>query len=468
MMNNLVLSILAVAQVGGIALPKPNVRSAISPVVKAVGFETHGGHGTVGGQEADGWIELSGPAPCETLCGTYINGKPSGGMTVQMTSSNTAAVKVQSVRVPTGETRTTLAVLTSGVSAATPVTISAWREGSAVQKTILNVTPTSLNGIKIDQSSVISGAPADCNVMFTGTPGPAGGVKATMTSSNPAAVQVPASVPLDAGKTFAAFDVKTAGVHTSTPVTIIASYSDVKVTSSLTVTPGVLVKFNGSPELNGVAPPSGAVIHLTSADPAHASVPATVTIPAGATKTTVAIITDHPDWSPHHVTISATYLGVTKTYDEIVWKNIKPDLAIKEVKLKDRGGAPITHPQDAQPYKVCVTIETLGRNGPVNYLYPSATTIGISVLSPNGTGASGGHESVVPVTLTAGGNPALHGGFSTADDYSTSWYDPVCIDVPGLPQPGSYADITLKVDSKNTIDETNEGNNAKKLRVTRQ
>jgi hypothetical protein len=464
MMNNLVLSILAVAQVGGIALPKKDLKSAVPPVVKAVGFETHGGHGTVGGQQADGWIELSGQAPCETLCGTYINGKPSGGMTVQMTSSDTAAVKVQSVRVPTGETRTTFAVLTSGVSAATPVTISAWREGSAVQKTILNVIPTSLNGLKIDPTSLIGGAAAHGALTFSGVPGAAGGVKATLSSSNPAAVQVPPTVSLDANKTVATFDLKTSAVASSTPVTITAAYGSGKPTAALTVTPAALAKFNGwNVELDGAAPSNGASVNLSSADPSHVSVAPTVNIPAGARIVTLSY-TDHNDWSEHRVTISVTYNGVTKTADHYVLKNLKPDLAISDVTLQDRFGTTIVHPADAQPYKMCVSMELLGAQGNGHYLKPASTSLGVSYMnSPTGTGASEGHDFDVPVAFTGSYPAAWYGGGDIV-----VWNPPVCIDMPGLPQPGSYTDVTLKVDSKNQTDETNEGNNSKKLRITRQ
>src|SRR5438067_2244790 len=190
MMLNLVLSILAAAQT-----------NTALPVVKAVGFGgtprmiARGSGGTVGGQEADGWVELSAPAPCVTHCGTYVNGKAAGGMMVNLSSSNPAVAKVQPstgmIMVPVGETRQTFTVITSGVSAPTSVTISAWREGSPAQTTTLNVIPPSLIGFTIDQTSLISGAAAHGTLKFSGTPATAGAVKATLASSNPAAVQVP-------------------------------------------------------------------------------------------------------------------------------------------------------------------------------------------------------------------------------------------------------------------------------------
>ena len=187
-MHTLVLSILAAVQIGGAAVTKVDANKVVPlPVVKAVGFGAgaSGGfgnkindqsskadtNGTVGGQEADGWVELSAPAPCVTMCGSHdLNGNPTGGMFVQVSSSNPSVAKVQApnglIRVSTGKTRQTFTVLTFGVSSPTRVTISAWREGSAPQTTTLYVVPPSLMGLAIDQVSVTGGIGAHGSVTF--------------------------------------------------------------------------------------------------------------------------------------------------------------------------------------------------------------------------------------------------------------------------------------------------------------
>lgn len=492
-MHNLVLSILAAALIGGVAVTKVDVNKVVQlPVVKAVGFgaatgvgvgvaarisdqsSRAGTDGTVGGQEADGWVELSAPAPCVTGCGTYVNGKPAGGMMVHISSSNPALAKVQTatglIVVPVGQTRTTFTVLTSGVSTPTRVTISAWREGSAPQTTTLNVVPPSLTGVTTDQTSLTGGSTAHGTLTFNGTPAAAGVVKATLSSSNPAAVQVPTTVSLDVSKTVATFDIKTSAVASSTPVTITATSGDRKPTAKLTVTPAVLASLDATVRLTGAAPPGGAVVTLSSADPARTSVPPTVTVPAGSTWVNFPF-TDHPDFSSHDVTVSATYNGVTMKSDHPVAANFKPDLAIKVVTLQDRFGNTITHPADAQPYKMCVTIELLGMDRWGNCLMPTSTALGVSYMnSPTGTGASAGHDFDVPVTFPTTSYSAGAPGWRLTDNArSVWWYEPpTCVDMPGLPQPGAYTDVTLKIDSKNTVDETNEGNNTHKLRITRQ
>jgi len=194
-------------------------------------------------------------------------------------------------------------------------------------------------------------------------------------------------------------------------------------------------------------------------------------IPTGASQVQVPVV-KHQDYSEHHVTLSASYNGVTKTFSDYVFAKIKPDLAIKEVTLRDRFGNVITHPQDAQTYKMCTAIELLGVNQYGEYQVPLSTILHVSYLSPTGTGTSVGHEFDVPVTLPITLLPT-NGYQFTSGSHSDSvgaiwWFDPTCIDMPGLPQPGAYTDVTLIVDPNNKNDESNTGNNSYKLRITRQ
>ena len=475
-----IILLLLVAAIPAVGAPPP------LPVVKSVSFgaiRTPGGGGVVGGQEARGTIELSGPAPCVDHCGTYVNGKAAGGMFVHVTSNNAVAAVQPStgmVLVPVGQVEQTFTVLTSGVANPTPVLVSAWREGSPAQTTTLNVLPPSLTSFTLDQSTVVAGSTAHGAVKFNGVPASAGAVVATVSSSNPAAAQVPANVALDANNTVATFDIKTSGVSGNTPVTITAAYRDRKESVPLMVNAAAFTKFDGgqgniAAELNGAAPSGGAAIALSSGNPNLVSVPAALVIPSGSSKAGIAV-TLHPDYSEHTVTITATYNGVTRKADEHLLANIKPDLAIKEVTLRDRFGNSITHPQDAQSYKMCVAIELIGVSKFGNYLYPLSTLLRVDYLSPTGTGTSAGHVFDVPINfpITASGGAFIfdeahtHGLPTATSTPDVIWFDPTCIDMPGLPQSGSYTDVTLTVDSNNKTDEANEGNNTYKLRVTRQ
>ena len=454
----------------------PKVKEALPlPTVKALGFgfgqtSPLGGRGAtvVGGQEATGWIELSGPAGCNINCGkVYTNGQPAGGMNVSLSSSNGTLAKVASiVFFHVGETRQTFTVLTSGVSAPTNVTISAWREGSPAQTATLQIVPPSLMGMSLDQSTLMSGASAHGTLTFNGTPASAGSIIVKLTSTNPAVTPVPNSVSLQPGNTVAAFDVKTTGVTADTSATITASQGDVKKTANVTVQPAKLIKFDGSVvQLNGAAPPSGAVVTLKSEDPDHVSVPPSVTIAGGSDKAGVQA-TEHRDYSNHSVKVSATYDGVTNNHTYSVLEYIKADLYFREVVVKDRFGNTVGEPKDSQPFKLCFTYG-LTDVDLFRTLRPTATALHVSYSAPTGTGTSVGREFDLPVTFSA----TYPAGWRYKDsDEKHWWYEPVtCIDMPGLPQPGSYTDVTLVINpNHNNPDEKGYGNNTKKQRVTRQ
>jgi len=182
----------------------------------------------------------------------------------------------------------------------------------------LSLNPTSVNG----------GNPSTGKVTLSG-PAPSGGAVVSLSSSNTSTATVSATLTVPAGATSATFVVNTLAATTSTPVTISASYAGMTQSASLTVTPqappgptltsltlnpdSVTGGFpsTGSVELSAPAPSGGALVSLSSSNTAVATVPQSVTIPAGATGatftvTTLAVATSMP------VTISASYAGVTR------------------------------------------------------------------------------------------------------------------------------------------------------------
>jgi hypothetical protein len=111
-------------------------------------------------------------------------------------------------------------------------------------------------------------------------------------------------------------------------VTISATYRGVTKTATLTVEVAKLTSLTLSPtevkgggstsnntiKLNGKAPTGGAVVTLTSGDPAVASGPSTATVPAGAEVIEFKITTVAVN-SQTVVSITATYNNVSKTAD---------------------------------------------------------------------------------------------------------------------------------------------------------
>src|SRR5206468_3784002 len=155
------------------------------------------------------------------------------------------------------------------------------------------------------------------NLVYLTGPAPSTGAVVTLSSAAPSAT-VPASVTVPAGATSARFNIATTNVAAPTSVTISASYGGVTKTATLTVNPVAVLSVVLSPTaltggatstsntvtLNGPAPPGGAVITLSSSLPC-ATVPNTVTAPAGATSVKFNVVTTAVAGATT-VTISAT------------------------------------------------------------------------------------------------------------------------------------------------------------------
>jgi trimeric autotransporter adhesin len=150
---------------------------------------------------------------------------------------------------------------------------------------------------------------------------PSGGQPYTLLSSNTAVAQVPASGTVAAGATSGTFNIINQYVSTSTTITLTATVNGTSKAVSYTVKPPVpeyiyatsMTVKSGATDLCGFqltanAPTGGATITLKSSNTALATVPATMSIGAGArranfTITTKALATQST------VTITGTYDG---------------------------------------------------------------------------------------------------------------------------------------------------------------
>jgi len=170
---------------------------------------------------------------------TLTAAAPSGGALVKLTSSNASAVSVPAnATVAAGATSATFTITAGTVGAATVVTLSATYSG--VNKTAsVTIEPTgkpavALSGITLSSGTISGGRSEYARVALTGA-APAGGVVVSLSSSNPKAASVPASVTVAAGDSSATFKITAGNVNTAVPVTLTASYSGISKTASLTV-----------------------------------------------------------------------------------------------------------------------------------------------------------------------------------------------------------------------------------------
>ena len=154
---------------------------------------------------------------------------------------------------------------------------------------------------------------------------PAGGAIVALASSNAALASVPASVTIAAGATSASFTVTTTVPAANSSAIISGTLNAVVRTATLNVTAPSLSSvslapasvFAGGPStgtvtLTAAAPAGGALIALSSNTPALASVPASVSIAAGATSATFAVTTT-PSALGASVIITGTYNAIART-----------------------------------------------------------------------------------------------------------------------------------------------------------
>jgi len=168
-----------------------------------------------------------------------------------------------------------------------------------------DTTGGAIASLRLAPNPVVGGLTVTGTVTLS-NPAPTGGATVTLTSTDATVAPVPATVVVPAGQTSATFTVTTA-VTAGTTVTITASYQGSSLQSGLVVLPSPTViipallklapaSVNGGDSsqatvvLSGPAPKGGLVVALSSSDPA-AQVPASITVPAGATSATFTVTT---------------------------------------------------------------------------------------------------------------------------------------------------------------------------------
>jgi hypothetical protein len=251
---------------------------------------------------------------------------PAGGAVVTLTSNNTNAATVPvSVTVPANATTVNFAIATKAVAAAATVTITATYSGVAKTAALTVNPPAALAGVTVTPTAV-TGTAGSTGKVTLGQAAPAGGAVVTLTSNNTNAATVPVSVTVPANATTVNFAIATKAVAAAAMVTITATYSGVAKTATLTVNPAgpaalAAVTMNpatmifgsvstGTVTLTAPAPAGGAVVALSSSEWVSFYLPASVTVPAGATSAQFHVTTAIGQAT---TIITASYNGVNKT-----------------------------------------------------------------------------------------------------------------------------------------------------------
>lgn len=177
-----------------------------------------------------------------------------------------------------------------GDASPTTAAVTAWSEvrSFTVSSAAAAIASVSLLG----RTSAFSGTDQVGELQLT-SPAPAGGAVIKLTSSQPGAAPVPATVTIPAGSAFAQFQFSYGQVTVPTAATITATFGTSTATVAITIDPPALKEIGPSPNritggaaasafigLNGAAPALGADVSLTSSSPL-AVPPSTVTVAAG-------------------------------------------------------------------------------------------------------------------------------------------------------------------------------------------
>ncbi len=177
----------------------------------------------VGGTSVTATVTLTSPAP-------------NGGAVVNLASNAPGAASVPAtLSIMKSKTTKTFTVTTFGVTASTPVTISASYGGTTATAalTVNPPPPPTPSALGVNPKGVIGGSTSTATVTLTG-PAPAGGLLVTLTSSMPSIAAV-TSVTVPAGSSSATAQITTVAVTTTTSVTITATGGGVSRSATLVV-----------------------------------------------------------------------------------------------------------------------------------------------------------------------------------------------------------------------------------------
>ncbi len=189
-------------------------------------------------------------------------------------------------------------------------------------------TPTP-SSVTLSPTSVTGGQSASGTVTLSAS-APSGGQSVSLASSNGAVASVPPSVTVPGGSTSTTFTVSTTSVTQTSSVTITATANGVSRSAVLTVAPAAsssptLTSLSLNPDtvvegsnstgtvtLSAAAPTGGVVVSLTSGNVSAATVPASVTVPAGATSESFTVVSGTTTSTSSSV-ITASAGGVERT-----------------------------------------------------------------------------------------------------------------------------------------------------------
>ena len=252
-----------------------------------------------GGAMLTGTVTFSAPIPPAPFPAT-------GDALVSLKSTHPAIGLSHLVAVPIGHTSATFNMSVQNVPTTTTVEIIAAYDDVVLRRPVtVNGAPATVSTLTLNVNTV-TGSQGGVGHVTLAAPAPAGHVLVNLSGSHPA-LNVPPNVLVSAGSTTGLFSWTANAVDTTTAATITASYGASSASANVTVNPNASKNFwvtglalnpasvpGGSSStatvtLNAPAPSGGATVQLSAMSPA--TVPATLTVPAGSTTATFTVST---------------------------------------------------------------------------------------------------------------------------------------------------------------------------------
>lgn len=344
----------------------------------------------VGGNTSQGTITLNGRAP-------------SGGAVINLASSDSNIASVPATTtVLAGATSVNFTITGKQVPLDSGATITASYHGINRVVDIL-VISQKIASLTLTPNPVVGGNTVQGRVTLAG---PAvGSTIVQLSSTNPTAASLPASVTIASGQTFGNFTITTHQVAGFTYADIIATLGGSQQMQTLTMQPLLLNGFTltpnavfekqtvtGTVSINGPALSGGAVVNLSNNNPAAANVPASVTIPQGQSSKTFTFLANS--------VTSAQFAVITASRGSVV---IPQQLSVTPISLQSiqlnlntvTGGTSVSG-----VVRIVAAAPSGGFLVQLSSSYPSVVKVPVSVTIPAGATSAAFTATTVPVPQT--------------------------------------------------------------------
>jgi hypothetical protein len=299
-----------------------------------------------------------------------------------------------------------------GDASPTTAAETAW---SAVGTFTISSAPPTPVSVTLAKDPLYSGETTWVAVQLTAAV-PAGGATINLSSSNPGAVPVPATIAMPGNTAWTQFQVQAGQVTAPTPVTLTAALNSASASAQFTLQPPSLKSLTISPAtisggaqpqgivmLNGQAPAGGAVVSLSSNSP-MVSPPASVTVAPGSFSASFPIPTSGVTANTT-ATITASYNGAASQAQVTLTPQQPPSsLTLSPTSTTGTGGGSFATVTVASPSSTDEVLQVASSN-------PSIASVPNGVTIPAGSTTGGFNifttsvsaQTVVTISVSGGG-----------------------------------------------------------------